>query len=253
MHTNYFGNNTMPTVIYISSAERKRNYTWFEDGNTLHDENIAFCTLDDLRFTTIDYPANLKDGDIIIKKTNSNTQFIRVEDVHSHKWDKFYIIKDIVQLLGAKKYSFIAAEIEERERTISLKAGVNYKAIKSKVKIDNNEEFRIKEGLSFEGKFDGIKSIDNVSYRKAQELLIKYNLLDDEFVCQLVRSRDPERKNHERYERLKINLLEDFNRSMDIAAKFSCVPLVSISTEAKETLKYRKDLTIEIQIEFPDK
>ena len=61
MHTNYFGNNTMPTVIYISSAERKRNYTWFEDGNTLHDENIAFCTLDDLRFTTIDYPANLKD------------------------------------------------------------------------------------------------------------------------------------------------------------------------------------------------
>lgn len=252
------GIGSLPLVVCVATPERKLNYRWFDDSTVLDKPELKIMTEDDIRVLQqkgVVFPSFPQLNDLFILHPYDTGKYIRIEDVEkaSVRSAKFFKYKKILQELGAISYKVNSAITKEYEfkTDIGLQGGYSEKA-SAKLDVNNGSNFKEKMGFVLGATFDGVRTVSEQSYNNAKALIEKYRLQDDEFIGSLVDARNPSITNHQRTEHLRLEVMSDFNRCVDVAASFNMVKIFEFSANVKHSIEHKEEYILEIDVTFPE-
>lgn len=256
-NNNSNGDSITPSVICISTPERKENYLYFKGSDKLNSPKIAVETLEDLQHRGYIVPRDLMVNDLLILHPYEYNKYIHIEDVESEmiKASKFFKYKEILQDLGALSYEVKSVTIKAYQVELDAKGDMSFKKIRTpvelRVDVNKKEDFKSKMGFELKSSFEGVRTISQQSYNHAKELVEQYCLQDDEFINTLIKARDPNKENHQTTEHLRCESMQEFNKCIDVAVAFKAVSIFGFSANVTHAFSNKVEYSLDIDVTFP--
>ncbi len=242
----------LPAVICVCTPERKENFTFFEGGSSVNKDGIALMSMDDIKSKGLIVPNDTVIGSLLIRYPFSQYRYIFAQDVDKHKCDKYYKYREILLKLGAKVFSVVEATKTESTMHFDEKGKLTVKAVSGKEKVDIRNSIKSELGFELVSSAEGIRTISDKSYAEALDLVREYNLLDDDYLMSLIKTRNPQNENHDHTLSVQMYMMDDFNKKLEIAAAFQVAGgLFNISAQVQKAIENKTEYFISVNVEFP--
>ena len=250
------GNNELPQVVYLTNEEEAVNLVWFQNvpKYITTDSRIKVATIEGINEQGALVPKDATVGDVLILNPYEEATYLQAEDTqrNDNKVVKLLKLTEIFQKLGASSYKINYGVKSKKEREFDEKVGVKYKIVNGEESVKLKTEEMKQMGIEIDGEFAGNKVVSEKSYREAQALAFRYKLLDNQYVKSLINKRAPGQEHPMEREHIKIELMEDYNKRLDVAAKLDVAGgIFKLKADVKNAVKINETITLDIEVSFP--
>ena len=192
-------------IIYVTTPERAENYRYepkyLEVGQL--PANVEVVSIIDLQANRdIQIPRNLVCESVLIREPYNVSSYINLEDYIGKKFisEKWNAIISIANHLGMKYMRADYTRNAEDKSNINGGIGANNT---DSLNVNGNVQYQNNiityEGIQLERRGSSQNKLTKRSYRHAWKIAKKADLLEDPFVKNLLRDRNPEDDNHQTY------------------------------------------------------
>ena len=197
-------------------------------------------------------PAYVGAGDTLVMNPYGGAYYELIQDAKiNFAHDKFNKICDIAQWLGAESYKIRNLTIEDvkDKKDISGEANVKKVSIEGKATIeDTSSTFN---GFLIEDRLEGVKVLDENSYKYVQDLARQYKLDRDPNIASLIRSRNPKIPSPIISRHLRVEMNQEIHHILDITGSLESLECFKLSAAVKISKDERKREVLDIEFFFP--
>lgn len=246
-----FSSDELPQVLYVATPERSISYQWSKDSDSI-DPQVKVATLEQIRDYKAILPKRIAVGDVLMLHPFEENLYINVNDVGNIRNAKFFAYSEIAQQLGATGYKIVYGKKETSETERSTKNNLKYrKKVDLEIDLENKNEASSILGFNISGTFEGVPVISDESYKKAKELVRKYNLETDTMIKSLINKRNPQNENPQHFEKIHCELTKEINRILDIAITINASKMLELDSHTENKTKEREVFNLDIEFYFP--
>lgn len=246
-----FSSDELPQVLYVATPERSISYQWSKDSDSI-DSQVKVASLEQIRDYKAILPKRIAVGDVLMLHPFEENLYINVNDVGNIRNAKFFAYSEIAQQLGATEYKIVYGNRETSEAEFSTKNKLKWRKKRGgKLDMNDKKQASLILGFNMSGTYEGVPVISDESYKKAKEVVRKYNLETDTMIKSLINKRNPQNENHQHSEKIHCELTKEINRILDIAITINASNMLKLDSHTQETTKKREIVNLDIEFYFP--
>lgn len=165
--------------------------------------------------------------------------------------EKLALYKRVGQLLGAKSIATKVISIENKKREIDTNGNLQYKLVDGGVNVKNTISENYKNSLEILDTYQHQENFDlDRNITELHNIINEFNLHHEIDLISMIDARDSKNSGTILSSRhIKSEISSEYNKVLDISAKLS-IPLFSVSTGFKDSLKIVNKVIVDIKFEF---